>query len=54
MDASYVKQFKDKSQYKAADPNNKFWANDESRFGLKVSNYIENKLNHNKYIYFRK
>merc|ERR1712137_1267328 len=36
MEADYVRSFQDKSAYKCQDPNNKHWANDESRFGLKI------------------
>merc|ERR1712137_1282082 len=36
MQAEYVRAVVDKSQYKASDPNNTFWAKDQSRFGLKM------------------
>jgi len=36
MEADYVRSFQDKSVFKCQDPNNKFWANDDSRFGLKI------------------
>jgi len=36
MEAQYVRAFVDKSQYKSSDPNNTFWAKDQSRFGLKM------------------
>jgi len=36
MEAEYVRAYVDKSQYKSSDPNNTFWAKDQSRFGLKM------------------
>ena len=36
MEADFIPTYNDKSIYKSSDPNNTFWAKDQSRFGLKV------------------
>lgn len=42
MEAEYIRSFNDKTRYRSLDPNNTYWAKDESRFGLKVSFFIVN------------
>merc|ERR1712110_464824 len=36
MEADFIPTYNDKSIYKSSDPNNTFWAKDQSRFGLKM------------------
>jgi len=36
MEAEYIRSFNDKTRYRSLDPNNTYWAKDESRFGLKM------------------